>query len=202
MVDAIGGVEVCVQEEIHSPKANNLHLEPGLRELDGAKALDYARARIGKGLGDGSDIKRIERQQHLLGATVNKVLSKNLLTQQVDLYRFLDAATRSLAADEKFASIPTLAGLAYSLRSIKGSQITFMTPKLADYAPDPNRVIFADGVDEIWEKLARDEPIKEPKKPKPSSSASPDGEPTKEPSPNATTDDGTLTPDDVAALCG
>ena len=208
MVDAIGGVEVCVQEEIFAPKANNLHLEPGLRELDGAKALDYARARVGKGLGDGSDIKRIERQQQLLANTVNKVLSKNLLTQQVDLYRFLDAATKSLMADEKFASIPTLAGLAYSLRNVKGANITFMTPKLATYPQNKNRVIFAPEVDEIWAKIARDEPIKEPKKPKPSSSASPGAtqspgdEESPDPTSEETPDDGSITPDDVAELCG
>jgi len=205
MVDAIGGVEVCVQQEIYAPKANNLHLMPGLNELDGKKALDYARARTGKGLGDGSDIKRIERQQQLLGATVNKVLSKNLLTQQVDLYRFLDAATRSLAANEKFASIPTLAGLAYSLRDIKGSDITFLTPKNVAYPKDPNRVIWAEGVEEIWAKIARDEPIKEKKpKPSPSSSASPSGSPSAPASPDPSdveTDDGSITPDDVAELC-
>jgi len=223
MVDAIGGVEVCVEQEIYSPKANNLHLMPGRQELDGATALDFARARIGKGLGDGSDIGRIKRQQQLLAQTVNKVLSKNLLTQQVDLYRFLDAATRSLAADEEFASIPTLAGLAYSLRSIKGANITFMTPKLATYPEDRNRVIWADGVNEIWTKIARDEPLKEPKGtkgPKPSTddggpSGSPDA--SADPSPDAPAssdaptpdetdepevDDGSLTPDDVAGLCG
>lgn len=219
MVNAIGGVEVCIAEDIHAPKANDLRLEAGLRQLDGATALDYARARIGKGLGDGSDIKRIERQQQLLASTVNKVLSKNLLTQQVDLYRFLDAATRSLAADEKFASIPTLAGLAYSLRNIKGGNITFMTPKLAAYPQDKNRVIFAAEAEEIWDKIARDEPLKEPKPtktPSPGSSddaspdasddASPDSSPDASdapttPSPGAS-DDGSVTPDDVAGLCG
>lgn len=208
MVDAIGGVEVCIPNDIHAPKANNLRLEAGLRQLDGATALDYARARTGKGLGDGSDLRRIERQQQLLATTVNKVLSKNLLTQQVDLYRFLDAATKSLAADEKFASIPTLAGLAYSLRNIKGGNITFMTPKVVDYPQDRNRVIFTDEANEIWAKIARDEPLKEPKPTaSPDASASPDG--TDDPSPEApsptddeTVDDGSVTPDDVAGLCG
>jgi len=213
MVDAIGGVEVCIAQDIDAPKADNLKLEAGLRQLDGRTALNYARARTGKGLGDGSDLRRIERQQQLLATTANKVLSKNLLTQQVDLYRFLDAATKSLAADEKFASIPTLAGLAYSLRNIKGANITFMTPKVVDYPQDRNRVIFTDEANEIWAKIARDEPLKEPKAPTPTASpdatASPDGTddvspeaPSPSPTDDETVDDGSVTPDDVAGLCG
>lgn len=210
MVDAIGGVDVCVPNDIHAPKANNLRLEAGMQHLDGAVALDYARARVGKGLGDGSDLGRIERQQQLLATTVNKVLSKNLLTQQVELYRFLDAATKSLAADEKFASIPTLAGLAYSLRNIDGGNITFMTPKVVAYPQDPNRVIFTEDAQEIWRKIAADEPIKPPKKKPADDGASPDpsasddvsDEPTGEETEEPVVDDTeTLTPDDVKSLC-
>lgn len=224
MVDAIGGVEVCIPQDIYAPKANNLRLEAGLQELDGATALDYARARVGQGLGDGSDLRRIERQQQLLASTVNKVLSKNLLTQQVELYRFLDAATKSLAADEKFASIPTLAGLAYSLRNIDGGSITFMTPEVVAYPQDPNRVIFTDEADEVWAKIAADEPLRTPKAPKPSKTPSgtdtespdpdgtpdatetPDGEPTTdapEPEDPETEDDKPgMTADDVVGICG
>jgi len=210
MVDAIGGVDVCVPNDIHAPKANDLRLEAGMQHLDGAVALDYARARVGKGLGDGSDLGRIERQQQLLATTVNKVLSKNLLTQQVELYRFLDAATKSLAADEKFASIPTLAGLAYSLRNIDGGNITFMTPKVVAYPQDPNRVIFTEDAQEIWRKIAADEPIKPPKKKPADDGASPDpsasddvsDEPTGEETEEPVVDDTeTLTPDDVKSLC-
>lgn len=196
MIDAIGGVDICVEQEIYSPKANNLRLQPGVNHLDGRKALDFARARTGKGLGDGSDLRRIERQQMLLAQTVNKVLSMNLLTQQVELYRFLDAATSSLAADKEFASIPTLAGLAYSLRGIKAKDITFLTPKVAAYPQNPNRVIFTAEAETVWEKLARDEPIKE-RKPRPSASGSPSSSPSSGP-----VDDDVLTPEDVKGVCG
>lgn len=211
MVDAIGGVDVCIPNDIYAPKANNLRLEAGMQHLDGEVALDYARARVGKGLGDGSDLGRIQRQQQLLATTVNKVLSKNLLTQQVELYRFLDAATKSLAADEKFASIPTLAGLAYSLRNIDSGNITFMTPKVVAYPQDPNRVIFTEEAQEVWRKIAADEPLKTPKK-KPAATDSPSSDPTStadetpdasdEPTTPPDDDDAdVLTPDDVVDLC-
>lgn len=212
MVDAIGGVEVCIPQDIYAPKANHLRLEAGLQQLDGPTALDYARARVGKGLGDGSDLRRIERQQNLLASTVNKVLSKNLLTQQVELYRFLDAATKSLAADEKFASIPTLAGLAFSLRDIDGGNITFMTPDVAAYPQDKNRVIFTDTADEVWAKIAADEPLRTPKPPKPSRSPGKTSSPSTDTTPDddastqapdpADDDAPGITADDVVGICG
>ena len=55
MVDALGGVSMCIPNDIDAPKAGNLKLTAGYQRLDGKTALKYARARTGKGLGDGSD---------------------------------------------------------------------------------------------------------------------------------------------------
>jgi LCP family protein required for cell wall assembly len=68
MVDALGGVEMCIPQRIESKKAGNLVLDSGVQSLDGSTALRYARARTGTGLGDGSDIGRIGRQQQLMAA--------------------------------------------------------------------------------------------------------------------------------------
>lgn len=62
MIDALGGVEMCFSEDIDAPKAK-LKLDAGCHELDGETALGVARARTGVGVGDGSDINRIGRQQ-------------------------------------------------------------------------------------------------------------------------------------------
>ncbi|ADU52279.1 cell envelope-related transcriptional attenuator [Thermaerobacter marianensis DSM 12885] len=72
LVDAVGGVEVCIDKPMHyTARSQNLRidLQPGCQTLDGDKALQYVRYRQ-----DG-DIFRIQRQQQFLKALVDKVLS-------------------------------------------------------------------------------------------------------------------------------
>ncbi len=93
MIDALGGVQMCIPTDMRSPKAG-LDLTAGTQVLDGSTALAFARARTGEGVGDGSDTGRLGRQQQLLAATVQAVQSKNLLTDVPELLGFLNAATR------------------------------------------------------------------------------------------------------------
>ena len=160
MVSAIGGVRMCIPEAIDSPKAD-LQLAAGWQTLDGAQALGFARARYG--VGDGSDLSRIGRQQQLLAATVNQVLSKNVLSDLGQIYGFVDAGTRSLTMSDNLSSIPSLAGLAFSLRGTSSGNITFMT---VPHAPDPRapdaKVVWTPEADELWAKVRADEPVVAP----------------------------------------
>lgn len=157
MVDALGGVDICIPEPIYAPKAN-LDLEAGQQTLNGEQALGYARARSGEGL-NGSDTDRIGRQQHLMSAMVDEVLSRNVLTDGPALYKMLRAALSSLTMSSNLASLNDMAGLALSLRSLDLADVTFMTTPYAAYQPDPNRLVFTSEVDLIWERMAADEPI-------------------------------------------
>lgn len=153
VIDALGGVPMCIPEPIDDPRAK-LTLEAGEQVLNGRDALGFARARYT--VGDGSDISRIGRQQELVGAIAREALSKNLLTDLPALYRFLDAATATLTTGTDLGSIPTLAGLAYSLRGIDLEEITFAT---MPHVPAGNRVLPAAEADELWQALINDEPI-------------------------------------------
>ncbi|QTE31317.1 LCP family protein [Pengzhenrongella sicca] len=158
MVDALGGVPICIPNDMSSPKAG-LELTAGQQTLDGVTALAYARARTGTGVGDGSDTNRLGRQQQLLAAMVRTVQSQNLLTDLPNLLQFLNAATSSITASTTLASIPNLTGLAFSLRGTASSNITFMTIPFAAAPSDPNRVVMTDEADAIWAALAADQPI-------------------------------------------
>jgi LCP family protein required for cell wall assembly len=158
MVDSIGGVSLCVPNDMDAPKAG-LHLTAGNQTLDGTTALAFARARTGTGVGDGSDTNRLGRQQRLLAAVVSTVLSKNMLTDITQLIRFLDSATESLSIDSGFSSITDMAGLAYSLRSTPAGNISFMTIPFATAPNDPNRVVWTDEADTIWANVAADQPM-------------------------------------------
>ncbi len=161
MVDSLGGVQMCIPEEMHSEKAQ-LHLLPGQQVLGGQQALALARARTGEGLGNGSDLMRLGRQHQLLGAIAQGVLSKNLLTDSASLYQFLNAATQSLTTSPELGSIPTLTGLAFSLKDVPSGNIVFMTiPNVAN-PDDRNEVVWAKDASTVWSAIINDTPIVPP----------------------------------------
>ena len=69
MVNAVGGVHVCLPEAIHDP-ASKLNLSAGVHHVDGAQALAFVRERH---VGLGSDLQRIQRQQFFMAAMLQQV---------------------------------------------------------------------------------------------------------------------------------
>lgn len=122
MVNAVGGVPECNTKPINDPKSG-LHLTAGHHLLNGQQALGYVRARYT--LGNGSDLERIIRQQAFMSALVSQVKSKVL--NPLALYRFLDAATRSLTIDSQLGGIHGLYDLAMSLKNLPARKVTFFT---------------------------------------------------------------------------
>lgn len=205
MVDAVGGVPMCIPEPIDSPKAH-LTLAAGQQTFDGVTALRYARARTGEGL-NGSDTARIGRQQALMASTASTVLGKNILTDVPDLIRFLNAATRSLTVSSGIAGIPDMTGLAYSLRDVSPGDITFMTIPNRPYPENRNRLIFDDTAPTVWANLANDVPmvtglpgVDQPTAPV--APATPGAETPSTPAPTRTPGVEPFTPADVTAVCG
>ncbi|MET9759670.1 LCP family protein [Streptomyces sp. NPDC006372] len=157
MVDAVDGVGVCLKEPIDDPEAK-LRLPAGRVTLDGEQALGYVRAR--KSLGDGSDTERMERQQHFLGALVNKVRSNDVLLNPVKLYPVLDAATSSLTTDPDLASLRGLYELVRGLRDIPMEQVQFLTVPRQSYAYDANRdQLVEPAAERLFERLRTDTPV-------------------------------------------
>jgi LCP family protein required for cell wall assembly len=122
MVNAVGGVEECNTKPIDDPKSN-LHLSAGHHLLHGYVALAYVRARYT--LGNGSDLERIGRQQAFMSSLVERVKSK--LLNPIAIYRFLDAATKSITIDSQLGGIHGLYDLAMSVRNLPANQVTFFT---------------------------------------------------------------------------
>jgi LCP family protein required for cell wall assembly len=156
MVDALGGVSICVTEPIED-RATRLSLPAGTSHLDGLQATQFVRAR--KGIGDGSDIGRIDRQQAFLSAVIREATSSKLLLRPDRLIGFLDAATATLTTDEAIASPRALGRLALQVRELPPEQIRFVTVPHAVYEPDPNRVIWTDAADAIWQAAREDLPL-------------------------------------------
>lgn len=175
MVDALGSVEVCLPEAVNDPKSR-LNLPAGRSRVTGDQALAFVRARHNIG-SDGSDLGRINRQQAFLASMVQEATSKNLLLRPDKLFRFLDAATKSLTADPGM-DLNAMRDVAQSVRGLKPSQIKFVTVPIENYAPDPNRVQWSTKSKVLWQSIRTDRPLpgSKPKpRPLPSGTASPTG---------------------------
>ncbi len=136
VVDALGGVEVCVPHAVNDPRAD-LYLKAGRQVVKGDAALGYVRTRYG--LGDGSDLERIQRQQKFMAAVVKKATSTGMLTNPARTYRFLDAVTKAISTDDTF-SVSAMRKLATSLKGLSAGTVRFVTVPTQTYPKDPNRV--------------------------------------------------------------
>ncbi len=136
MVNALGGVPVCVPEAIDDRKAR-LTLAAGRQVLQGEQALGYVRARYS--LGDGSDIGRIQRQQMFLASMAKKAMSGETLTDPKTLFGFLDAVTKSITTDPDL-TVGVMKDLAVSAEGLTAGQIRFVTTPWRYSVTNPGRV--------------------------------------------------------------
>lgn len=158
MVNALGGVPMCIPERLVSEKAH-LDLAAGPQTLDGKTALAYARLRTAEQGGvSGSDLQRITRQQQLLEQVAATALSKNLLTDVGELTHFLRAAAESLTMDPGLADTSYLLGLAYSLRNLDLGALRFETVPWA-YTEDRLNVEILPDAEQMWDDIRNDRPI-------------------------------------------
>ena len=150
MIDAIGGVDICVPQDIDDPYST-LQLSKGMQHLDGTQATQYARTRYT--LGDGSDTARTTRQQYLIKQLMSEALSKNLFTDTAQLYQLAKSALESLNISEGMADTAALVGLAMSLKNFNMSHLYTQTVPVVAAPSDPNRSVWADNADEVWSKM-------------------------------------------------
>lgn len=120
MVDAVGGVTVNVEEP---STGGGYDFTAGTMTMDGEMALAFVRER--KDLSEG-DISRGRRQMEVIKAIALQGLSPDTLLNPIRLQSFLDAATSNLTVDQNL-SVNDLRDEAFSLRNVRGSDISFIT---------------------------------------------------------------------------
>jgi LCP family protein required for cell wall assembly len=127
VTDALGGVDMYVDQTIKSIHPPYRTFTKGNQHFTGAEALDYVRQRYQ--FADG-DITREKHQQVFLKAVMDKAASSGTLTSPGKLTSFLDAVTKALTVDKQF---PSLAGLAWEFHSLGSKDLTFMTSPIAGF---------------------------------------------------------------------
>ena len=126
MTDALGGVDMQVTRTVWAP-AQKVLWPAGTHHLDGARALDFVRQRHNL---PGGDLGRIKRQQAFLKALARQVVDGGTLTNPLKLNAFLEAATKSVSADESLTT-STLRSLALQFRSVRPGDLVFLTAPVA-----------------------------------------------------------------------
>ncbi len=148
LVDAVGGVDVCVKRALKDAKAN-IDVKKGCQSMGGATALGYARARYSDPRGD---LGRVERQRQVLAAIAGKTLSPSVVlvpwrafpaasagggaltvdsgTSPTDLLAFVQAMRAvagggglSLTVPVGNAALPTSAGEAVSWKTAEATKL-------------------------------------------------------------------------------
>ncbi|MFL6156977.1 MAG: LCP family protein [Marmoricola sp.] len=148
MVNAIGGVKICVPSAVDD-NVGNISLPAGTYNVTGQQALDYVRVRHDIGAPTG-DIGRMKRQQAFISAMIKKVVSAGTLANVPGLISFLEAATKSLTTDPG-TDVMMLASLGKELKNIGLDKIQFITVPWQPYPADNNRVEWTPGAsDRLW----------------------------------------------------
>ncbi|MFJ6680793.1 MULTISPECIES: LCP family protein [Streptomyces] len=165
LVDAIGGVEVTVDQDIHD-KSSGLDLTAGTHRLDGTQSLQFVRTR--HGIGDGSDLGRIGLQQEFMIALLSEIKKQDLLGSPTKTYKIADTLTAALTTDSELASLTALAEFGRSMNGVDpGSMETIMLPVAYD-KKDPNRVVAAEPqASTLWKAIRSDQEIPESAKKSP-----------------------------------
>jgi len=157
LIDNLGGVDITTTKDI-SDTDSHLNLKAGTHTLNGKQALGLVRTR--HGVGDGSDLGRIQLQQAFIKALVNQVKHIGVLTSPTKLYKLADTATKTVTTDSDLGSVKDLASFANGLKGIGSSKMNMVTMPVQYDPGNANRVIVDKAKAQlVWTALKNDQTI-------------------------------------------
>jgi LCP family protein required for cell wall assembly len=156
MSDAVGGVPVCVSDNVYDPYSH-LKLSEGTHTLKGLAALEFLRSR--HGFGDGSDLGRTVSQHIFLSSMIRTLKSAGTLTDPTALYGLANAATKALTVDTGLDSIPKLLSLADDLNKVPSNRITFATMQTVQDPQDASAVVPSPAAQNLFDAIANDQSL-------------------------------------------
>ncbi|WP_258382462.1 LCP family protein [Streptomyces sp. NTH33] len=162
MADAIGGVEVCVRQNVWDrPLAaqrggSGLKLTAGKHKVEGEQALQWLRTRHAWG----SDPLRARAQHMYMNSMIRTLRSQNVFTDTGRLMGLAEAATKSLEVSEEIGTVKKLYDLGMQLKTVPTDRITMTTmPNVTDWK-DSNHLVPDDaGAPKMWKMLREDVPF-------------------------------------------
>lgn len=138
LIDDIGGVTVDVEKTFTDSfyptddfKTKVVSFTAGRRTMEGDEALRYARSRHGNN-GEGSDFARAKRQQKIIMATRDKLLSLGVLANPAKMMRIYQTVSEHTFTDIEAWEILRLATL---LKDVRSNEIARQTLETAPDGP-------------------------------------------------------------------
>nr|WP_308288162.1 LCP family protein [Streptomyces corallincola] len=163
MADAVGGVDVCVNQNVwdrplpNVPGGSGLKLTKGSHNVKGKQALQWLRTRHAWG----SDPLRARAQHMYLNSMIRTLKGENVFTDGGRLMDLAEAGTRSLQVSEEIGSVKKLYDLATQLKSVPTDRITMTTMPWVPDPRDPDAHVVPDGGNaaKMWQMIRDDVPF-------------------------------------------
>ncbi|WP_428950097.1 LCP family protein [Streptomyces sp. cg35] len=157
LIDELGGVDITTHRAINDQNSG-LSLTAGKHTLKGKQALELVRTR--HGVGDGSDLGRIQLQQAFIKALIHRAETVDPLGSPAKAYGLADTATKTISADSGLASTDKLLGLAKELKGISPDRTHMVTLPVTYDAQDSGRVLpLHKASHRVWTALREDRSI-------------------------------------------
>ncbi|GHJ27782.1 transcriptional regulator [Streptomyces hygroscopicus subsp. sporocinereus] len=129
MADAIGGVPVCVNNNVYSHDrwghGSGLKLTKGTHNVKGVQALQWLRTRYG--FEDNTDIGRAKAQHMYMTSMIRQLKSGTKLSDPGKLMDLAEAATKAVTVDHGLGSPRKLYDLGNDLKRVPTKRTTMIT---------------------------------------------------------------------------
>jgi hypothetical protein len=162
MADAVGGVEVCVNQNVwdHPTAAqkggSGLKLTKGKHDVKGKQALQWLRTRHAWG----SDQMRARAQHMYLNSMIRTLKKQNVFTDGGRLMDLAEAATKSLTVSEEIGTVKKLNDLGMQLKAVPTDRLTMTTMPNIEDSQDRNHLVpDPAGAAKMWQMLRDDVPF-------------------------------------------
>jgi LCP family protein required for cell wall assembly len=158
MVDAVGGVDMCIPQRIKDTAAG-IDLKAGCQTLNGPEALGFVRTRHAFA---SQDLQRVQNQRKFLAALTHKATSPGTLLNPFRIVPFVLRSTSDFSVDQD-DHLYNLAGFAWAMRGLtKGDGFTTTVPLGGNgYSPSAGAYITWDTTKagELFRALREDQPV-------------------------------------------
>jgi LCP family protein required for cell wall assembly len=154
IVDAVGGVEMNIPQDIKDTKSG-ADLKKGTQTLDGEQALAFVRTRYAL---QGSDLDRTKNQQKFLSALANQVATPGTVLNPFKLYPTMSAGLDTLVVD-KDMSLFDLASMFWAMKGVSGGEGKSMNMPIAGNSPNGNLQWNTAKVKTLVNELKNDDPV-------------------------------------------
>lgn len=138
ITERIGGVNVCLTTPIYNWESGELAFPAGENNLQGVNALTFLRER--KGVGNGSDIGRINNQQVFLTSMIRQVFENNTFADPFQMIDLANIVSENIQLSESLTKVPKLLSIAKTVQEIGFKNINFAQYPTYEHPDNRNRL--------------------------------------------------------------